>query len=151
MEIIDTRDLSKRKDELESLKDVLEDADKELSKHLAKKPATDSEEWDEWEEQREELETALEDAAVEFDSAEEQELDELKELESEISDFHHGEAMIAMEDFVEYAEQLAEDTGAIGRHVNWPLNCIDWERAAEELADDYILVSYQGKDYYARS
>ena len=41
----------------------------------------------------------------------------------------------------DYAQQLAEDTGAIDEDARWPHNCIDWERAARELSYDYTLIS----------
>lgn len=36
-----------------------------------------------------------------------------------------------------FAEEIAEETGAIDRNASWPLNCIDWEYAAKELMYDY--------------
>lgn len=33
----------------------------------------------------------------------------------------------------DYAQELAEDIGAISRDAQWPLYCIDWERAWREL------------------
>jgi hypothetical protein len=36
-------------------------------------------------------------------------------------------------------------------NLSWPLTCIDWERAARELAYDYSSVSFDGTDYYIRS
>lgn len=37
----------------------------------------------------------------------------------------------------DYAENLAEELGAIPEDSAWPLNCIDWEQAARELPMDY--------------
>ena len=81
----------------------------------------------------------------------EDELAELEELEREISDFRHGETMIPVGDFENYAQEYANDIGAIGRNASWPLNYIDWEQAASELQMDYTEVSYQGESYYVRS
>ena len=53
--------------------------------------------------------------------------------------------------FEEYAEQLADDIGAIDRDAKWPVNCIDWEKAARELAYDYSTVTYGGTNYLIRS
>jgi len=53
--------------------------------------------------------------------------------------------------FVEYAEQLADDMGAIDRHARWPVNCIDWEEAARQLEQGYITVTYGGTNYLIRS
>lgn len=64
---------------------------------------------------------------------------------------HHEPALIPESEFVEYAQQLAEDIGAIDMAGRWPTNCIDWERAANELASDYTSIRYDGDDYYTRS
>lgn len=59
--------------------------------------------------------------------------------------------MIDSDDFEEYAQELAEDIGAIDRNSVWPNNCIDWEKAADELQYDYSSVDIDGKTYYFRS
>ena len=58
--------------------------------------------------------------------------------------------LIAESDFEEYAEELADDIGAVPADAGWPNNCIDWEKAARELAMDYSLVTFRGTDYYWR-
>lgn len=40
------------------------------------------------------------------------------------------------ESLADYAQELAEDTGAVPDELRWPLYCIDWERAARELSFD---------------
>lgn len=40
-------------------------------------------------------------------------------------------------DDAEFAEDMAEQVGAIDRDAKWPMNCIDWEHAARELMMDY--------------
>lgn len=37
----------------------------------------------------------------------------------------------------EFAEQLADDLGAVPDDAQWPLNHIDWDSAARELSMDY--------------
>jgi antirestriction protein len=63
--------------------------------------------------------------------------------------------LIDRADFKEYAMELAEEIGAYPSGgtsgLDWPLTCIDWERAARDLAHDYTMVSYEGRDYYIRS
>ena len=51
--------------------------------------------------------------------------------------------------FRAYAEELAEDIGAISRTLTWPLNHIDWESAAKELQSDYVAVDFDGIEYFA--
>ena len=35
-------------------------------------------------------------------------------------------------DFVEYAQELADECGLLDTNPKWPLNHVDWESAAEE-------------------
>lgn len=78
----------------------------------------------------------------------------LSDLESEASgyaaDWHHGGSLIAESYFTAYAEELADDIGAINRDARWPNNHIDWKAAAEELKHDYTEVTYRGKTYLIR-
>lgn len=37
----------------------------------------------------------------------------------------------------DFAENLADDIGAINDNASWPYTCIDWERATRELMYDY--------------
>lgn len=52
--------------------------------------------------------------------------------------------------FKSYAQDLAEDIGAIDRDSKWPHNCIDWDHAARELQYDYTGVDVAGVTYYTR-
>lgn len=52
--------------------------------------------------------------------------------------------------FRTYAEELADDIGAIPRDAGWPLTCIDWEQAARELRYDYSGVDIDGVTYWTR-
>lgn len=52
--------------------------------------------------------------------------------------------------FQDYAEELANDIGAINSDAGWPNNCIDWERAARELQYDYTSVEIEGMTYWYR-
>ena len=58
--------------------------------------------------------------------------------------------MIPVDDFTDYARELAEDIGAIDRDAKWPGYCIDWEQAARELKMDYTSVRVNGTTYYFR-
>lgn len=68
----------------------------------------------------------------------------------EITDYPYGEQLIREDDFKEYAQELAEDIGAIDPRASWPMNCIDWEQAARELAMDYTSVTFLGREYLVR-
>jgi len=52
--------------------------------------------------------------------------------------------------FQDYAQQLAEDIGAVDTNATWPNNCIDWEHAARELRYDYSSVDIDGVTYWTR-
>jgi antirestriction protein len=47
----------------------------------------------------------------------------------------------------DFAQQLAEDIGAINKNAQWPNNCIDWEHAASELMYDY----FESNGHYFRA
>lgn len=92
-----------------------------------------------------------------IDDGEPEELAELEELLEELrgagGDFKwegdwYPRELIDVEDFEEYAEELASDCYDIPD--TWPHRCIDWKQAAEELAQDYSLISFRGSDYYWR-
>lgn len=56
--------------------------------------------------------------------------------------------------WMQYAQNLAYDTGALSDdvlHSVWPLYCIDWQRAADELAHDYSTFDVAGVEYYVRA
>jgi antirestriction protein len=52
--------------------------------------------------------------------------------------------------FEEYAQELADDIGAIPKDASWPATCIDWEQAARELQQDYSSVEIDGTTYWYR-
>jgi len=70
------------------------------------------------------------------------------------SEWDHGEALIRDDYMPQYAEQLADDLGFIGQGVDtnrWPFDCLDWDKAADELKYDYTRVDFDGQDYWIRS
>jgi hypothetical protein len=52
--------------------------------------------------------------------------------------------------FKTYAQEFAEDIGAISRDSAWPNDCIDWNMAARDLQMDYSSVEIDGIDYWYR-
>lgn len=127
-DIIDSRDVIERIAELESeieeIKESVEDTD-ELT----------CDETDQIAELQAELDTLL---ALQ------------EEAEGYASDWKYGEALIRDSHFKTYAQELAEDIGAIDSNAVWPLRCIDWDQAARELQMDYTCVSFDGVDYWVR-
>lgn len=129
-DVIDSRDVTARIEELRADRGEIEahegDADAALiRKYLA--------EWDE--DYGGEL-RALESLA--------------EEASGYAADWEHGETLIRDSYFEKYAQELAEDIGAINRDAGWPNDCIDWERAARELQQDYTAVDFDGATYWIR-
>jgi predicted RNA-binding Zn-ribbon protein involved in translation (DUF1610 family) len=83
-----------------------------------------------------------------------EELAALKALQDEAegycSDWQHGATLIRDSYFEEYAEQFADDIGAIDRNASWPICHIDWKAAAESLQMDYTSVDFDGVTYWVR-
>lgn len=52
--------------------------------------------------------------------------------------------------FVEYAQELAEEVGAINPEASWLANYIDWSAVADDLKMDYSAVEFDGVDYWYR-
>lgn len=82
------------------------------------------------------------------------ELDALKSLADEASgyaaDWDYGEQLVRDSYFVTFAQELAEDIGAINSDASWPNDCIDWDQAARELQIDYTSVDFDGVTYWIR-
>lgn len=91
-----------------------------------------------------------------------EEIDELKSLASLLHDLkgYGGDeqwrgdwypiTLIQDSHFEDYARELAEDIGAIPNDAHWPCTCIDWEKAADELRQDYGAVDFDGTEYWYR-
>lgn len=74
----------------------------------------------------------------------------LAEEGESLSDWRYGVTLIHPSHFQTYAQELAEEIGAIDPDARWPANCIDWEQAANELRVDYTTIDFDGVDYLAR-
>jgi hypothetical protein len=80
----------------------------------------------------------------------EETLEAINAIADDVSEWQYGATLIREDYFEEYAQQLAEDIGAIGRDATWPLSHIDWPAAAEALLIDYSEVKFMGHTYYVR-
>lgn len=125
-DIIDSRDVIARIDELTDERDSIEgENDEDTQKLIA--------EWDE------------------TDGGELKSLLKLQEQAEGYSDWSHGVALIRDSYFEDYARETAEDLyGDKMRTAEWPFSCIDWEKAATELQQDYTSVDFDGVDYWVR-
>lgn len=146
---IDSRELIKRMEELQSERESLADALKELQDEAANIDDDGKDEHDE----------AIANAEQELEDWDSDNGDELKALESAneqgdgYGDWQSGENMIHENKWEEYAQELADDLGLYDsrKAMPWPLNCIDWEQAAEELKADYHEIDFDGHTYYIRA
>jgi len=151
MDVIDSRDIIARIDELESeqtdFQGSLEEAKEELE--ALDEEATDDEKFEKKEAVKE-----AEQALKEFNDDYGEELTALKSIADECEgygDWSYGETLIREDYFEDYARELAEDIGAIPKDSKWPCTCIDWEQAAEELKVDYTSIEFNGVTYYMRA
>lgn len=104
----------------------------------------------------EELESLVNDEDSPLDDDETDELKLLQSLAEDASgspDWVYGETLIRDSYFAEYAQELAEDCGYLDQAGSdrWPFTCIDWEKAARELQQDYYLVNFGSTEYWIRS
>lgn len=94
-------------------------------------------------------------APIDREPDEQDELDRLYALAEEAeaavgTEWDYGVTLIRDSYFEEYAQELAEDIGAIDRDARWPLNRIDWAAAAEDLKVDYQSIDFDGVLYWTR-
>lgn len=134
--IIDSRDIIARLDELQSERDSATDEAENADSEGAWKTEDGTDVSDSWDEDQE---------------AEYQTLKALADECEGYGDWAHGETLIRDTYFKTYAQDLAEDIGAISQSAQWPNNCIDWEQAADELKADYMQVEFDGVYYWMRA
>lgn len=143
-DILDSRDIIKR---IEELRDERETLQNDVEESNAKLCETSIEEYAD----------ALDVARAALEEWTEEYGDELAALEALAEeargyseDWEYGVTLIRDSYFKEYAQELAEDIGAINRDAVWPNTCIDWDQAAEALQMDYALIEFDGVTYWVR-
>jgi len=146
-DIIDSRDVIARIEELEAEREALDETLDEMDADYNRASyGEDGAEHDALIQARKALE--------EWDDDNAAELAALKALADEASgyaaDWTHGETLIRDSYFKDYAMELAEDIGAIDLNARWPMTCIDWDQAARELQYDYSAVDFDGVTYWIR-
>ena len=141
MNIIDTRDLHDRLEELKAKQDEIQNKKDEIENSEALEIDDDT---------VADLELELEQLESDFDKDEQEELDELENMESEIPEWKDGETLIPEDEFVDYCEELCKDIGDVPREIPWYIE-IDWDKTAENIKADYSEIEYQGTTYLYRS
>lgn len=139
MNILDTRDLSKRREEL---KEEILDSFLENFPHYQE--MTESFEDIRFEE--EEIQSWKEDFEDEL-----KEIEEIDTIENELgSEFDYGITLVDVDDWEEFVEQDLKDLGYIPKDFPSWIE-IDWEATANNVRQDYTEVEYQGNSYLGRS
>lgn len=148
-DVIDSRDVIARIEELESERADLAEAVSEAETDVNEAATEDD---------AEDAQTAHADAvtalATWHESDEGQELNTLKALADQCEgygDWDYGETLIRESYFQSYAQELAEDCGMISKDLAWPCTCIDWGQACRELKMDYTEVDFDGVSYFMRA
>jgi len=126
---IDSRDIQERIDELQS----------EFDSYVDEYEESDGEE-----DAGEDLLNWLEENGDEFVTL----LEIKEEVEQYTSEWNSGAFIIADNHFEDYAQELAEDTGAIDRNAKWPLQFVDWGMASDALKEDYTEIIIDGVSYW---
>ena len=148
-DILDSRDLQKRLDDLEFDLDQLEEAVTDAQDGYNELDP-DSDEQDIFED-AEELLTDTEDTLKEFKESDEfEELEELRIMVNEIPEWQYGATLINEDYWEEYVEEMLKDIGDIPSDLPNYL-VINWESTAENIKADYSEIEYDGETYYYRN
>jgi len=148
-QVIDSRDVIERIEELEGEKEALADAVSEAQDALDE--AGDlAENLTELQATAEAADTALD----EWDQSDEgQELKALLALQDEAegysSDWKYGATLIREDYFPEYCQELVSDIGDLPKDIPGYL-VIDWDKTADNLKADYTEVDFDGTTYLVR-
>lgn len=152
-DILDSRDIEARIDELTAERDGFREAVEEAQEAFNAANATDDTE--EGRELGDALAMARKELADWQASDDPAELATLvafrDELKGYCDDWTHGVTLIRDSYFKEYAMELADEcSNEKPSEAGWPFNCIDWNKAARELQMDYTSGEFDGVTYWAR-
>jgi uncharacterized protein (UPF0335 family) len=148
-DVIDSRDIIERLEELESerqdLVDAISDAQDEFNAAEDDAP-----------EIRALLETMLIHAITALNDWDNDNADELKALqalakegEDYAEDWDHGATLVRESYFTDYCEELVSDIGDMPRKIPGYI-VIDWEATADNLKADYTEIDFDGVTYLVR-
>ena len=143
--VIDTRDIQDRIDEIESDIESLEEEISELSEEIDELDEDDSG-------NKNEIDLKLDDIEDKRGQIEDlqEELSMLLDVKQEVPEFSYGETLIHENYWVEYVQELCEDCGYISKDFPYWIE-IDWEATAKNVAMDYSTIELDGNTYYFRS
>jgi len=102
--------------------------------------------WDDW--------TKEPNALTSWDEHYGKELAMWEKLNDQLSRFPHwasGTALIRDSHFPEYAKEQAYDLGDLKRDAKLISDCVDWDKVAELLKQDYFQVDIDGVTYWIQT
>ena len=139
--MIDTRDLVEKREELQtnlvnSFNDYFDTELEDFGDLISYIDNSEDEDVQKWKE----------DNSDDFDH-----IEEIDELEDEISDFSFGETLIPEDDFTEYCKDTAEFLYYLKDVPDFIKNNINWDGVASDLEVDYSSVTYQGESFLVRA
>lgn len=145
-DFFDSRDVEERIDELEGEVEATTEAIADIELSL------EDNDFPEDSDDRDNLRAELQELNEELADLQE-ELAKLTTLRNDCgsSEWTYGLGLINDDYFEQYAQELAEDIGAIDRNASWPLYHIDWAAAAESLKVDYSSVEFEGSTFWYRA
>jgi len=152
-DVIDSRDIIERLEELRDEKSDLEFAITEAQEAYDNEDDEEETSPERYAELEADIETAKS-ALREWEDDNASELTALEEFEKNFSgygDWSGGDTLIEDDHFTDFAQQLAQDCCEMPANLTWPLNCIDWEQAANELKYDYMCADIGGWTYWMRA
>jgi hypothetical protein len=149
-DIIDSREIIERIEELEATKQSYFDAVEEAKAAYEYHDSENTKETPEWSDLVE-AEKALADWCTSDEAEELEALEALaEECEQYSSDWIHGETLIRRSYWVEHVQDLLADCGDIPRDIPHYIE-IDWEATARNIEADYASVDFDGVEYLIRS
>ncbi len=156
-DVIDSRDVIARIEELEDERQSLVDEIEEAEEALGAIDCDNEEEaYAGAEETLEDAKEALKDWDASDEAAELKTLKTLAEDGEDSTDWSYGETLIHEDYFTKYIEELIDDCYEMPKEMksgDWPWRhvVIDYEAAAEEAKQDYFTVDFDGATYWIRA
>jgi hypothetical protein len=130
MNIIDTRDLNTKLEEMEETVEYMISLKEEINDAIEQEVII-------------ELQEEYNDLKEDFDN---EEYNELLNMKDEITEWENGVTLISEDSFVDYVMEMLVDIGDLPRDIPWYID-IDEEKTAENIRVDYSCIEYQGIEY----
>ena len=146
-DILDTRDLIEKRDELKA--DIFSDFKERFEEEIE-----DIDDLEDFENEDSFIDSELLENIditdfLETWDDEFKEIEDINEIEENCEDFQYGATLIHEDYFEDYCRDLVEDCGYISKDFPSWIE-VDWEATASNMSADYTSVTYQGESYLVR-